>query len=167
MTAVGIALLVIGIAMIIAEAHLDTHGIIGAVGVVALAASGLLLFNTDSSEFEVSAPAVIAVAVVLGGGLAFAVSKAVAGGQSAGADGSRASASASPARSAVPLSPIGQVFVDGALWRASLADDAAEADAERVRERGARVRVEAVEGLTLRVRPLAEVDADAEEGVRS
>ena len=67
----------------------------------------------------------------------------------------------------MPLSPVGQVFVDGALWRATLADDAAEADAERVRERGARVRVEAVEGLTLRVRPLAEVIADAEEGVRS
>ena len=32
----------------------------------------------------------------------------------------------------VPLDPVGQVFVQGALWRAVLADDAAEADAERV-----------------------------------
>ena len=40
----------------------------------------------------------------------------------------------------------------------------AEADAERGRERGARVRVEAVEGLTLRVRPLSE--AEPEEGAR-
>ncbi len=165
-TAVGIALLVIGIAMIIAEAHLDTHGIIGAVGVVALAASGLLLFNTDSSEFEVSVPAVIAVAVVLGGGLAFAVSKAVEAGKAPVQTG-REHLRGVTGEVRVPLSPIGQVFVDGALWRASLADDAAEADAERVRERGARVRVEAVEGLTLRVRPLAEVIADAEEGVRS
>ena len=61
-TAVGIALLVIGIALLIAEAHLPTHGILGAVGVIALAASGLLLFNTDSSAFEVSAPVVIVVA---------------------------------------------------------------------------------------------------------
>ena len=65
------------------------------------------------------------------------------------------------------LGQIGQIYVDGALWRASLTDDAAADDAERVRERGARVRVEAVEGLTLRVRPLAEVVSDTEEGARS
>ena len=58
----------------------------------------------------------------------------------------------------VPLDPVGQIFVEGALWRAQLSDDAADVDADLVRERGARVRVEAVEGLTLRVRPLAEVD---------
>ena len=43
-------------------------------------------------------------------------------------------------------------------------------EAERVRDRGARVRVEAVEGLTLRVRPFeesSEVVATSEEGVRT
>jgi membrane protein implicated in regulation of membrane protease activity len=54
----------------------------------------------------------------------------------------------------VPLDPVGQAFVAGALWRVTLADGAAEGEAERVRERGARVRVESVEGLTLRVRPV-------------
>ena len=38
-TAVGIALLVVGIAMIIAEAHLPTNGIVGVIGAVALVAS--------------------------------------------------------------------------------------------------------------------------------
>ncbi len=165
-TAAGITLLVIGIALIIAEAHLDTHGIVGAVGVIALAASGLLLFNTDSSTFEVSAPVVIAVAVVLGGGLAFAVSKAVEAGRAPVATG-REHLVGRAGEVRVPLSPVGQVYVDGALWRATLADTAAPEDAERVRERGVRVAVEAVEGLTLRVRPLAEVIADTEEGVRS
>ena len=67
----------------------------------------------------------------------------------------------------VPLTPVGQVYVNGALWRASLADDVADDEADRVRERGARVQVEAVEGLTLRVRPQAEVVAGTEEGARS
>jgi membrane-bound serine protease (ClpP class) len=165
-TAAGIALLVVGIVMVIAEAHLNTHGIVGAVGVIALAASGLLLFNTDSSAFEISVPVVIVVAVLLGGGLAFTVSKAVAARHTPVQTG-RENLIGSIGDVRVPLSPVGQVFVAGALWRAALADNAAADEAERVREHGARVRVEAVEGLTLRVRPLPEVVADTEEGVRS
>jgi membrane-bound serine protease (ClpP class) len=165
-TAAGIALLVVGIVMVIAEAHLNTHGIVGAVGVIALAASGLLLFNTDSSAFEISVPVVIVVAVLLGGGLAFTVSKAVAARHTRVQTG-RENLIGSIGDVRVPLSPVGQVFVAGALWRATLADNAAADEAERVREHGARVRVEAVEGLTLRVRPLPEVVADTEEGVRS
>ena len=165
-TALGIALLVIGIALIIAEAHLATNGILGVLGVIALAGSGLLLFNTDSSVVEVSAPVVIGVAIALGGGLAFAISKAVA-------------ARHEPVRTGweeligavgdvrVPLAPVGQVFVDGALWRATLADDTGEEEQGWARERGARVRVEAVDGLTLRVRPQAAGSAPTEEGAPS
>jgi membrane-bound serine protease (ClpP class) len=166
-TAVGVLLLVIGIAFVIAEAHIAaTHGILGAIGVVALAASGLLLFNTDSSTFEVSAPVVIAVAVLFGGGLAFAASKAVTARHAPVATG-REEMIGATGDVRLPLTPVGQVFVHGALWRATLADDAPPEDAERVAERGVRVAVEAVEGLTLRVRPLAEVVADTTEGVRT
>jgi membrane-bound serine protease (ClpP class) len=165
-TAAGIALLVVGIVLIVAEAHLDTHGIVGAIGVVALAASGLLLFNTDSSSFEVSVPVVITVAVLLGGGLAFVVSKAVQAGKAPPHSG-REHLAGYTGDVRVPLTPVGQVYVDGSLWRASLADDASDDDVARVRERGARVRVEAVEGLTLRVRPLADVDATPEQGART
>ena len=63
--------------MIIAEAHLPTHGILGASGVAALIASGLLLYDTNSSAFEISAPVVIVVALILGGLLAVAVRGAV------------------------------------------------------------------------------------------
>jgi membrane protein implicated in regulation of membrane protease activity len=61
-----------------------------------------------------------------------------------------------------PLDPIGQIFVEGALWRAELAPPATGSERSaaepasdgRLVERGSRVRVESVEGLTLRVRPL-------------
>ena len=88
-------------------------------GVIALAASGLLLFDTDSSAFEVSVPVVIAVAVLLGGGLAFAVSKAVAGAASAPVATGREDLVGATGDVRVPLTPVGQVFVDGALWRAT------------------------------------------------
>jgi membrane-bound serine protease (ClpP class) len=165
-TAAGIALLAIGVTLIIAEAHLNTHGIVGVVGVIALGASGLLLFNTDSSEFEVSVPVVIAFAVLLGGGLVLAISKAVQAGRTPVQTG-REELIGATGDVRVPLTPIGQVWIDGALWRASLADDARADDAERVPGRGARVRVEAVEGLTLRVRPLKRAVADTEQGASS
>ena len=76
-TAAGIILLVAGIGLIIAEAHLATFGILGVIGVIALALSGLMLFDTDAEGFEVSAPLVIGVAVALGGLLAIAVRKVV------------------------------------------------------------------------------------------
>ncbi len=157
-TAIGIALLVLGLALILAEAHLPTHGLLGVVGVIALAVSGLLLFNTNSDTFEVSAPVVIVVALLLGSGLAFGVAKAVqARGEPVQTGVEELVGSSGDVR--VPLTPVGQIYVEGALWRAKLSDDAADVDADLVRERGARVRVEAVEGLTLRVRPLAEVEA--------
>jgi membrane-bound serine protease (ClpP class) len=152
-TAVGVALLVVGVAMVIAEAHLPTSGILGVVGVVSMAVAGLLLFDTGTSDLEVSAPLVIAVAVVLGGFMALAVSKVVQARRNPTLTGWEEMIGAE-GDIRQPLGPVGQVFVHGALWRARLADDAPASDADRVRERGARVRVESVDGLTLMVRPV-------------
>ena len=64
-TAAGVVLLVLGVGLLIAETQLPTGGIMGVLGVVSLAISGLLLFDTNE-DFEVSAPLVIAIAVVFG-----------------------------------------------------------------------------------------------------
>jgi membrane-bound serine protease (ClpP class) len=158
-TAAGIALLVVGIGFIVAEAHLPTNGILGGIGVLALALSGLLLFDTGTDEFEVSVPAVITVAVLVGGFFVFATRKVVLAHRRPKLTGWEEMIGAT-GDVRVPLDPVGQAFVGGALWRATLADDARDGDAERVRNRGARVRVESIEGLTLRVRP---VEHEAEE----
>jgi membrane-bound serine protease (ClpP class) len=154
-TAAGIALLVVGIGFIVAEAHLPTNGILGAVGVVALGCSGLLLFDTGSDQFEVSVPVVVAVGLLLGGFLAFATHKVVEAHRRPTLTGWEEMIGAT-GDVRVPLDPVGQAFVGGALWRATLAEGAGDGDAERLRRRGARVRVESVEGLTLRVRPAEE-----------
>jgi membrane-bound serine protease (ClpP class) len=151
-TAAGIALLVLGFVLIVAEVHLPTHGLLGVAGVVSLVFAGLLLFDTGTSSFEVSAPVVVVVGALLGGGMAFIATKAVEARRAPVTTG-REEMIGAVGDVRVALDPIGQVFLTGALWRAKLADGADESDAERVRELGARVRVEAVEGLTLRVRP--------------
>ena len=152
-TAAGIALLVVGIAFVIAEAHLPTHGILGAVGVGAMVVSGLLLFDTGTSTIEVSAPLVIGVGLALAGLLALAVKKVVQARHNPTMTGWEEMIGAE-GDVRVPLAPVGQVFVGGALWRARLADGAAADDARLVADRGARVRVESVDGLTLYVRPV-------------
>ncbi|MDX6652242.1 MAG: hypothetical protein QOJ38_1023 [Solirubrobacterales bacterium] len=155
-TVAGVALLALAIALMLAEAHLATHGILGAAGVGALIASGLLLFDTHSSAFEVSVPAVVAVAGLLGAFFALVVQRALAARrmpihtgweEMAGAEGIVR----------VALAPLGQVFVKGALWRAR------PAEGDGPLEIGARVRVVSVDGLTLDVVPVAESHPTKEE----
>jgi membrane-bound serine protease (ClpP class) len=160
-TAAGILLLVLGVGMIIAEAHLPTHGILGGVGILALVLSGLLLFNTDSDAYEVSVPVVIVVGLLLGGFMAFAVQKVVQARRNPVITGWEEMIGAEGVVRQ-PLDPTGQVFVRGALWRASVADGAGEHAAGGPLERGVRVRVESVEGLTLRVRPVSQTAKEDE-----
>ena len=153
----GVVLLVAGVAMIIAEAHLPTHGVLGVSGVIALVAGGLLLYNTNSSAFGISPAVVVAVAVILGGGVAFAVQRAVAARRLP----KRTGWEELVGRVGVvrqPLAPLGQVWLEGGLWAARLIDGDGDAGSEAAI--GSRVRVESVEGLTLQVRPL---DGHAEE----
>jgi membrane-bound serine protease (ClpP class) len=58
----------------------------------------------------------------------------------------------------VPLTPEGQVFTGGALWRARAIDGASELGV------GDRVRVESVDGLTLLVRPVPQTESETEQG---
>ncbi len=152
-TFAGIALLVVAIGLFVAEAHVYSHGVLGAGGIVALVFAGLLLFDTSEGGGGVAAPAAIAIGLILGALLLFAIQRA-------------ARARAEPIRTGheemvgelaevrSPLDPEGQVFAEGALWRAR-ASHAGEPIAA-----GGRVRVDAVEGLTLLVSPAPAEQAD-------
>ena len=147
-TFAGIALLVVAIGLFIAEAHVYSHGVLGAGGIVALVFAGLLLFDTGGGGQSVTPVAAIGVGLLLGGLLLFAVQRAAR----ARMEPIRAGYEELVGRTAEvrsQLDPEGQVFISGALWRARLS----EGD-ERVRP-GGRVRVESVDGLTLLVSPSA------------
>jgi membrane-bound serine protease (ClpP class) len=154
-TAAGVLLLLAALGFFVAETQIPSHGVLGGAGILALVAGGLLLFDTDSEAFDVSVPAAVAAGGVLGGFTLFAVSKAL-------------SARREPVRTGweelvgkegivrTPLDPVGQVFVQGALWRARTADGGTALGP------GDRVTVESVEGLTLEVSPAG--DPPEEEG---
>jgi membrane-bound serine protease (ClpP class) len=153
-TLVGVLRLVFGVAMIIAEAHLPTYGILGVSGVVALIASGLLLYDTNTSAFEVSPVLIVVMGLLLGGSLAFATERAVRARRQPKRTGWEEMIGA-VGEVREPLDPVGQIFVEGALWRAKLTG--ANGDRRQL-DRGSRVRVESVEGLTLHVSPVGAAD---------
>jgi membrane-bound serine protease (ClpP class) len=146
----GVLLLVAGILMLIGEAYLPTHGILGASGIAAIIASGLLLYDTNTSAFEISPWVVVIVGLILGGALAIVVRKAVQARRAPKKTGWEEMVGA-VGEVREPLDPVGQVFVQGALWRADVSGGNGDG---RVLDRGVRVRVESVEGLTLHVSPV-------------
>ena len=154
MVVLGIALMVAGAGMLIAEAHLPTYGVLGIGGVAALAAGAGIAVNDSGAGaalviFVVAVVAVLAIvlaAVVLRQGLTVSHRRVATGPEALiGRVGVLRRAPA----------PIGQVFVDGALWQAkSCMEEAPLAEGEAVV-------VERVNGLTLGVRRTEEWEVEA------
>ena len=149
MSELGLLLLVVGAALAVVEAHLPTHGALGGTAVAA-AAGGLALLVAGAGSGPAVAVAVALVAALVGGGYLWVVlHKALAARRArvrSGAEG--LIGRVGEVRSAP--APLGQVFLDGALWRARLWSF--EDDAGTVLERGDPIVVERVDGLTLTVR---------------
>jgi membrane-bound serine protease (ClpP class) len=154
-TAAGVLLLALAMGLFIAEAHFNSHGVLGFGGVVSLILSGLLLFNTNEGA-GVSVPVVVTAGLVMGGFFALLVQRAVAARRLPVQTGHEELVGA-VAEVRVPPAPEGQVFTNGALWRARLSDGDGPLRA------GDRVRVESVDGLTLLVRPEAGAESEQEE----
>ncbi|MBK5116159.1 MAG: hypothetical protein JJE23_04475, partial [Thermoleophilia bacterium] len=146
--AVGVALLVLAFVLIVAEAHLPTGGLLGLAGIAAMIGGGLLLFDSGDGGPTVSPAVAIGVALALGGGTVFVAQRVLAARHGAVRTGAEhLLGSAASVRTAID--PIGQVLVEGALWRARAAD------ANPI-EVGAEVAVDAIDGLTLIVSGRAE-----------
>ncbi|MBD0282673.1 MAG: nodulation protein NfeD [Thermoleophilaceae bacterium] len=149
-TAAGVLLLVLALGLLAGETQVTSGGVLGGAGIVALIAGILLLYDTDSEAFEVSVPAAIAGGALLGGLTLLAIAKGLAARRPRPRGGPEELLGETGVVRA-ELHPVGQVFLHGALWRARTADP------EKSLEKGARVRVEAVDGLTLTVRETNEI----------
>ena len=147
MTALGFALLLIGATLVVAEAHLP-GAVLGVSGGVALIAGGIIVIAA------LGGGAALAVPVGVGLGGAAGGWALLAGRKAAGSQHSRIQAGTEALCGRVGVvrrwsDSAGQVFIDGALWRAR--DELAERDDDALHE-GDSVVVERVRGLTLSVR---------------
>jgi membrane-bound serine protease (ClpP class) len=151
----GVVLIVLGVALLLAEAFVTSHGLIALSGVVALCAGGLLLFRTPGSDIGVSPFVVLTIAVLFGAGLATVATKVVAARHAPAAAIGLAGMLGREAVVRTPLAPLGEVYVEGALWQAQA--DSGRADV------GDTVIVRGVDGLVLHVEP-APADVHSTEG---
>jgi membrane-bound serine protease (ClpP class) len=147
----------IGVALLVGELLLSTGGVLAALGALGLVAGGVLALQSNSSAADYVGPALIALGVLSLVAFYFITRKVIEAHEEPARTGSEELVGA-PAEARTPLDPDGQVWIEGALWGARLA-----AGVGRV-ELGDRVRVEAIEGLTLVVRPEPPPPGQAEQG---
>ena len=139
----GLLLLLVGVGLMLAEVHVG-HGLLGAVGVVLFAAGAFLLFDNDQEGLQVSLPLVVGIALLLGTGFVFLISRTRAVRHQPPATGATALVGRrGEVRQA--LDPAGLVFVHGELW-------SAVSDGEPI-QAGEDIVVERLEGITLHVQP--------------
>jgi membrane-bound serine protease (ClpP class) len=144
MFALGLLLVLIGALLVAAEAHVPSHGALGAGAVAALAVGLALLLTAAGSTALVAVFGGLGDALAGGGWVAVVARKAL--GTRRLRERNSLVGRMGVARSA------DSVFVDGALWRARQWD----LDDEAPLARGDPVVVEHVNGLTLTVRPAEE-----------
>jgi membrane-bound serine protease (ClpP class) len=139
-SASGLALLVLGLGLLLAEAFVPT-GLLGAGGIAALLFGSLFLFDRDAGV-RVSRELVVTMTVLFSGFLLLIVTLVVRGQRRPIAVGAEAMVG-EIGRAHERLAPSGTVLVHGEYWAA---------DSDEPVDAGERVRVTAVEGLRLRVR---------------
>jgi membrane-bound serine protease (ClpP class) len=133
----GLALILLGVALLVIDAHVVTHGALTVSGLIALGFGMALLFHTAPAPYHTNVPLVVGFTLAIGLFWVFGLTKAV--------EVRRRPPMIEPARvvgaEAVVRAP-GQVFVEGELWRAHRADGGDLVP-------GAHVRVAGMEGLEL------------------
>lgn len=146
MLGLGIALLVAGTALLVLEAHVVSYGVLGVTGLAALVVGAVLAIDAAGGSLALVLTIALTLALA-GGALLVGTVRRVA---LLARRRARTGAEALVGRVGVVRSrpvPLGQVFVDGALWRARPLLDEGE-----VLHVGDPIVVERVSGLTLGVR---------------
>jgi len=141
---VGLLIMLLGMALLIAEIFVTSFGVLFAAGIACFLFGGTMIFDTPTvsdltvSFWNVLVPAVVAVAI-FGGVVVFSVGRSLFAPSVSGVD----ELVGLVGRASSQLDPVGKVFVRGEYWDV-VAEEAIEADAP--------VEVTAVEGMKLRVR---------------
>lgn len=136
----------ISVALLIAEMLLSTGGILATLGALGLIGGGILALNSDSSDADWVGPALITLGILSGFSFYFITRKVLAAHRDEPVRTGSEELVGASAEVRTSLDPEGQVWIEGALWRARLAGEGGPLRPED------RVTVEAVDGLTLTVR---------------
>lgn len=144
----------IGVALLVAELLLPTGGVLAGLGALGLVIGGILALDSSADEGDVIGPALIALGVLSIACFYFITRKVLAAHRDQPIRTGSEELVGDLAEVRSPLDPVGQVFAQGAIWRARLRSGAGAVPV------GGKVRIESVDGLTLEVGP----DDESEKG---
>ena len=143
---VGVALLVLALALFVLEAKVTSHGVLGAGGALAMVLGALYLVDSPAPELRIRLSTALGLALPFALITGFLVTLVVRARRLAVSTGQESYAG-QWAETTETLTPEGQVIFRGEVWHARARG--------RV-EAGCKVRVTGVEGLTLHVEPETE-----------
>ena len=144
----GLALIIVGIVLIVAEALVPSFGALGIGGIVAFIFGAIMMFDSDIPGFGISVTFVVGLAVVSGLFLLWLVSYLVRL-RRRGAVSGRASIIGGSATAMQSFTGEGKVWLEGEAW-AAVSKVPVEKDQEVV--------VRSMDGLTLEVEPASQPD---------
>jgi membrane-bound serine protease (ClpP class) len=148
----------IGMALLVAELLLSTGGVLAALGALGLIVGGVLALESDSGSADLVGPALIALGVLSLVAFYFVTKKVLAAHREEPVRTGSEELIGAVAEVRSTLDPEGQVWAGGTIWAARLANGQGNV------RLGDRVRIDAVDGLTLVVRPEPPASGQAEEG---
>ncbi len=148
----------IGVVLLVVELLLPTGGVLAMLGALGMIVGGVIALDSDAEAAEYIGPALITLGLLSAVTFFFVARKVIAAHRDEPVRTGSEELIGATAEARTSLDPEGQVWIEGALWRARLVDGA---DEVRI---GDRVTVEAVAGLTLMVRPQPPSAEPAEEG---
>jgi membrane-bound serine protease (ClpP class) len=149
----------IGVGLLLAELLLSTGGVLALLGVAGLVAAGVVAFNSDSDFADFAGGGLIALGVISGIAFYFVSRKVLAAHRNESVRTGTEEMVGAVAEARSSIDPEGRVWLGGTIWSARLAAEASPVGP------GDKVRVEAVDGLTLVVRPEPQTAVKASEGV--
>jgi membrane-bound serine protease (ClpP class) len=150
---------VVGFGLLLAELLLPTGGVLALIGIAGLVAAGIIAIDSNNSDGGVIGAALITVGVLSAITFYFVTRKVIAAHRDRPVRGGTEEMIGELAEARSAIAPEGQVFMRGTLWGARLASGGGPVAL------GDRVRVEAVDGLTLVVRPVSPAAETPREGV--
>jgi membrane-bound serine protease (ClpP class) len=148
----------IGVGLLVAELLLSTGGVLAALGALGLIAGGVLALGSDSSAADYVGPALIALGLLSLLAFYFVTRKVIEAHRDQPVQTGKEELIGSIGEARSAIDPDGRVWAGGTIWSARLAPDGA---AVRL---GDKVRIDAVDGLTLVVHPEPTPAGKAKEG---
>lgn len=153
-----ILIAIVGFGLLAAELLLPTGGVLAVLGVAGLTAAGVVAFGSDNDIADYAGGGLIALGILSGITFYFVSRKVWEAHRNDRVRAGTEEMLGATAEVRTSIDPEGRVWLGGTIWSARLADGATPVGP------GDKVKVEAVDGLTLVVRPEPRTAVPTSEG---